>query len=31
MDHRLLIGKSGAGEPGPLQARVADIDEQNHA
>jgi hypothetical protein len=27
----LLIGQSGARQPGPFEARIADIDDQNHA
>jgi hypothetical protein len=30
MHDSLLIGQSRAREPGPLEARIADIHEQNH-
>jgi hypothetical protein len=31
MNNSLLIGQSGAGEPSPFEAGIADIDDQNHA
>jgi hypothetical protein len=30
MHDSLLIGEPGVGEPGPFQASIADIDNQNH-
>jgi hypothetical protein len=31
MHDSLLVGQAGAGEPSPLQARVTDVNDQNHA